>query len=186
MARFLGADELAQLGRARDKHDARWPEGLVAVRLLALTGCRRSEVLNLSWRNISEVALNLEDPKTGLRAVVLGESARVHIAARPGTRDPGKFLCSRASPKVGTPYNLAACWRTACEGATLGSLRLHDLRHPAASQAVMSGENLPLVGKLLGHRRHRTTEGYAHIEDAHLLEAAKNSEPPSQLATAMW
>ena len=48
-----------------------------------------------------------------------------------------------------------------------------DLRHTAASQAVMAGENLPLVGKLLGHRRHRTTAGYAHLADAYLVEAAE-------------
>ena len=37
----------------------------------------------------------------------------------------------------------------------------------------MSGENLPLVGKLLGHRRHSTTAGYAHLADAHLVETAE-------------
>ena len=30
-----------------------------------------------------------------------------------------------------------------------------------------------LVGKLLGHRRHRTTAGYAHLADEHLVEAAE-------------
>ena len=37
----------------------------------------------------------------------------------------------------------------------------------------MSGENLPLVGKLLGHRRHRTTASYAHLADGHLVAAAE-------------
>ena len=37
----------------------------------------------------------------------------------------------------------------------------------------MAGENLPLVGKLLVHRRHRTTAGYAHLADAHLVETAE-------------
>ena len=37
----------------------------------------------------------------------------------------------------------------------------------------MSGDNLPLVGKLLGHRRHETTAGYAHLADDHLVEAAE-------------
>ena len=37
----------------------------------------------------------------------------------------------------------------------------------------MSGENLPLVGKLLGHRRHQTTAGYAHLADGHPVEAAE-------------
>ena len=36
----------------------------------------------------------------------------------------------------------------------------------------MSGENLPQVGKLLGHRRHRTTTGYAHLADGHLMVEA--------------
>ena len=59
VARFLDADELARLGRALDAREARWPEAVAAIRLLALTGCRRSEVLDLRWRNISEDALNL-------------------------------------------------------------------------------------------------------------------------------
>ena len=40
----------------------------------------------------------------------------------------------------------------------------------------MAGEGLSLVGRLLGHRRHRrhqTTAGYAHLADAHLVEAAE-------------
>ena len=69
--------------------------------------------------------------------------------------------------------SLIACWRAVCADAQLGSLRLHDLRHTAASEAVMAGEGLPLVGRLLGHNRHRTTAGYAHRADAHLVEAAE-------------
>ena len=70
-------------------------------------------------------------------------------------------------------YSLVTCWRAVCEDARLDRLRLHDLRHTAASQAVMASENLPLVGKLLGHRRHRITAGYAHLADAHLVETAE-------------
>ena len=43
IARFLDMDELAWLGRALDAREARWPEAVAAIRLLALTGCRRSE-----------------------------------------------------------------------------------------------------------------------------------------------
>ena len=69
--------------------------------------------------------------------------------------------------------SMTTCWRAVCEDANFGRLRLHDLRHTAASHAVMSGENLPLVGELLGHRRHRTTAGYAHLADGHLVEMAE-------------
>ena len=53
-------------------------------------------------------------------------------------------------------------WRgPACGSAIPGRLRSHDLRHTYASHAVMSGENLLLISKLLGHRRHGATAGYA-------------------------
>ena len=65
VARFLDTDELARLGRALDARDARWPEAVAAIRLLALTGCRRSEVLNLRWREIGADAITLLDSKTG-------------------------------------------------------------------------------------------------------------------------
>ena len=154
-ARFLDIDELARLGRVLDAHEGCWPEAVAAIRLLALTGCRRGEVLNLRWRDIGGDALNLEDSKTGPRAGPLGEAARTHIEMLPGTRDPDAFLFPRCAHGKGY-YTLRNCWRAVCDDARIGKLRLHDLRHTAASQAVMAGENLPLVGKLLGHKRHRT------------------------------
>ena len=171
VARFLDIEELARLGRTLDAHEARWPEAVAAIRLLALTGCRRSEVLNLRWRDIGAEAINLPDSKTGPRSVPLGKAARALIDALPGTRKPEAFLFSRHAEGRGV-YSLESCWCTVCVDAKLGRLRLHDLRHTAASQAVMAGENLPLVGKLLGHRRHRTTAGYAHLADRHLTNAA--------------
>ena len=172
VARFLDADELARLGRALDDHESRWPEAIAAIRLLALIGCRRSEVFNLRWRDIGVEAINLADSKTGPRAVPLGKAARALIDALPGERKPDGYLFPRYAEERSS-YSLTSCWRTVCADAKLGRLRLHDLRHTAASQAVMSGENLPLVGKLLGHRRHETTAGYAHLADGHLVEAAE-------------
>ena len=114
----------------------------------------------------------LADSKTGPRAVPLGNAARALIEALPGPRDPDAFLFPRHAEGQGI-WILTNCWRTACADAKLGRLRLHDLRHTAVSQAVMAGENLPLVSKLLGHRRHRTTASYAHLADGHLVEAAE-------------
>ncbi len=172
IARFLDTDELARLGRALDAREDQWPEAVAAIRLLALTGCRRGEVLNLRWRDIGQNAITLRDAKTGPRSVPLGEAARSVIDALPGPRDPNAFLFPRLGGSRHA-HRVVACWRAVREDANLGKVRLHDLRHTAASHAVMSGENLPLVGKLLGHRRHETTAGYAHLADGHLVEAAE-------------
>lgn len=79
------------------------------------------------------------------RAVPLGKATRAHIDALPDGRSVD---------------------------AGLDALRIHDLRHTMASHAVMSGENLPLVGRLLKHRRHRTTAGYAQLTDGQGLAGA--------------
>ena len=172
VARFLDTEELARLGRALGERETEWPEAVAAIRLLALTGCRRSEVLNLRRRDVGDEALHLPDSKTGPRAVPLNEAARKLIETLPGERRPDYFLFPQYADGQGQD-SLRRCWRTVCEDAGLGKLRLHDLRHTMASHAVMSGENLPLVGKLLGHRRHRTTARYAHLADGHLVEAAE-------------
>ena len=172
IARFLDHDELARLGRALEAHESRWPEAVAAIRLLALTGCRRGEVLNLRWRDIGKNAIKLPDSKTGPRPVPLARSARAIVDALPGPRRKDALLFPKNAGRR-NPHNLVACWRTVCDEAKLGKVRLHDLRHTAASHAVMSGESLPLVGKLLGHKRHETTASYSHLADAHLVEAAE-------------
>ena len=146
--------------------------------LLMLTGCRFGEVVWLEWDWIRGKRIHLPDAKSGPRTVWLSSAARAHVAALPGAVGPDAFLFPRHAEVRGA-YSLAACWRAVCADAKLRSLRLPDLRHTAASQAVMSGEGLPLVGRLLGHNRHRTAAGYAHFADAHLAEPAERSEQSS-------
>ena len=47
------------------------------------------------------------------------------------------------------------------ERVGLGDVRLHELRHTHASQAVMKGVPLPMVSKLLGHGQANMTLRYA-------------------------
>ena len=127
-----------------------------------LTGCRRSEVLNLHWRYIGSDGINLPDSETGPRAVLLDEAAQAQIEALPGVRHPEAHLFPR-QPEGWGEWILTLRHRLCrCEA-----------QHTAASHAVMSGGSLPLVGKLLGHQRQRTTTCYAHLADAHLVEAAE-------------
>ena len=57
-------------------------------------------------------------------------------------------------------------WRTVLKTAKLeGRWRIHDLRHGFASSAVNNGGSLPFIGFLLGHKRAKTTERYAHVAE---------------------
>ena len=49
------------------------------------------------------------------------------------------------------------------QAAGLTDLRFHDLRHAFASFLASSGQNLPLIGQLLGHSQTATTQRYAHL-----------------------
>ena len=56
------------------------------------------------------------------------------------------------------------CWRLVRARAGLEDVRIHDLRHSFASRALALGESLPMIARLLGHRRVETTARYAHLE----------------------
>ena len=90
-------------------------------------------------------------------------------------RGRGEWVFPGATP--GRPLGEATLylfWRRVRDEAGIASdARLHDLRHSHASHAIMSGESLHMMGRLLGHRRAATTNRYAHLDDATLREAAE-------------
>ncbi len=74
--RFLNEDEIRRLSRVLDTKFAKQPLLATIVRLLLLTGCRKSEILTLKWTDYREGRLYLRDSKTGPRTVWLSSPAR--------------------------------------------------------------------------------------------------------------
>ncbi|MGD9724699.1 MAG: tyrosine-type recombinase/integrase [Pirellulales bacterium] len=75
--RFYSDDELRSIGRAlaeAERTQTGNPGAIIAIRLLALTGCRASEILGLCWAHVDLEAgvLRLPGAKAGARAVPLG------------------------------------------------------------------------------------------------------------------
>ena len=68
--------------------------------------------------------------------------------------------------------NIDEAWGAVCELAELENTRIHDCRHSFASRALALGENLPMIGRLLGHSELQATERYAHLDRDWLREAA--------------
>lgn len=115
--------------------------------------------------------LRLPDSKTGARVVPLSPQAAATLAAaQPRGADPTALVCATASGRrIG---NIERTWQTLRSRAGLEDVRLHDLRHSAASDAIAAGVPLALVGGILGHRSTRTTARYAHLADDALAAAA--------------
>lgn len=55
--------------------------------------------------------------------------------------------------------NLRKSWQRICDRAGLADVRLHDLRHTAASIAVGQGASLPIIGRLLGIAKRKLRSG---------------------------
>ncbi|MCY4384222.1 MAG: tyrosine-type recombinase/integrase [Nitrospinae bacterium] len=172
--RFLTEAEFERLGNALDEVEV---EGrayaAAAVRLLALTGCRKSEILDLRWEDVDPGAaeLRLADAKTGPRTVSLTPSAVKLLAALP--RLPGNPRVIPGKRPGARLSGLDRVWRTVRARAGLDGVRLHDLRHSYASRALALGEGLPVIAKLLGHSHIQTTARYAHLARHSVREAAE-------------
>ena len=100
VARFLDTDELDRLGRALDARDAEWPDAVAAIRLLALTGCRRGEVLDLQWRDIGTEAIRLPTARPDRAAYLSEKEPRRYSTRFPASGAPTPS-CSRDTPKAG-------------------------------------------------------------------------------------
>lgn len=166
--RFLSQDEMERLGKALAEARRTHPLQSAAVTLLALTGCRRSEIIHLKWSEVKGRRLKLTDSKTGPRLVWLGTEAQAVLAGLPRKRGE-----DRVFPFEGEPESaIDNFWRQLRKRARLEDVRLHDLRHNYASHAARSSETLPMIGKLLGHTSVNSTQRYAHLDDETLLRAA--------------
>ena len=171
--RFLSRAEVDRLNAALDAHRGRGSgrQQAAIIRLLLLTGCRKSEIVNLRWSEVDGNTLCLADTKTGPRTVVLSSRALAILADQPRTQSPYVFPSLDDSSK--TRSTELSLWRKVRRQAGVNDVRLHDLRYTFASHAVMRRVPLPVVSRLLGHSRTRMTLRYAHISDRETEAAAE-------------
>ena len=174
--RFLSEAELARLGAALAQAETAATEpaaAINAIRLLALTGCRLSEILTLRWEHVDLPGshLMLPDAKAGARSVPLGAAAKRLLAALarggeyvfPAPNAPDQPVAVRLTESV---------WARLRKAAGIADARLHDLRHTAGTYAGHSGANAFLVRDLLGHRTLAMTARYVQQDANPLLALA--------------
>ena len=167
--RFLSTAEIRRLGEVLARHEADRPQAVAIIRLLLLTGCRKSEIVTLQWRFYREGKLFLPDGKSGPRTVWLSSAARAILDGLP-RRTAWVF----PSPRTDSCLNVVTVgpvWHRMRAEADLCDVRLHDLRHSYASMALAQGETVLTIGRLLGHRNPATTLKYIHLSDAMVREA---------------
>ncbi|MEQ8738657.1 MAG: tyrosine-type recombinase/integrase, partial [Hoeflea sp.] len=162
--RFLSQAEIGRLGTALDEAERdgiELPAAINAIRLLLLTGCRLQEILTLKWDYIQPPYLCLPDSKTGARKIPIDRTVSDVLAGIvPVPGNPYVIAGTKEGQPIG---DLHGPWRRIRTYAKLGDVRIHDLRHTYASNALAAGVPIEMVGKLLGHTQIQTTMRYAHL-----------------------
>ena len=175
--RFLTQEEFGRVGAALKEIDAEgsmWPPAIADLRLLMLTGCRMNEILTLQWDDVDRTVgkLRLRDSKSGPRMVPL--STPVEAVLDGIERIEGNPWVIRGRKPGERLPGLASYWSRIQARTGLYDVRIHDLRHTYASRALALGENLTMIGRLLGHTRVGTTARNAHLlQDAEKTAAAR-------------
>jgi integrase len=171
------------------------------LRLLAVTGARRAEVAALRWLDVdwltssvviaralsdTEGPLEVKEPKTaGSARRVSIDAASIDLLARMrdelarfGEADDHQwvFLADDGGPVRPRTWTARFIRLRKRMGVTV---RLHDLRHLAASLMLDSGAGVIEVAGRLGHRRPSTTfDVYGHLigrRDSDLTDAVSDA-----------
>ena len=152
---YLAPTEVEALARAsRDQNVADF------IRLLALTGLRRGELLSLQPADIVDGCILLDArTKTGLPRAV------------PLTPQAARIAAKRLPWSVGYP-TIRTEWERAREAVGKPELHMHDLRHTYASWLVQGNVGMKSVKDLLGHTTMATTDRYTHLAVKHLKAAS--------------
>ena len=128
-------------------------------------------MLELRWDVIDRTAgeLRLRDGKSGARMVPLTLAVQGVLAEIPRVPDNPWVI---AGQKPGARMtNVNDPWLIVRTRAGLDDVRIHDLRHSYASIALMHGETVLTIGRLLGHDHPGTTLKYTNFADAAAREA---------------
>jgi len=172
--RRLSEEELRLLGRTLRvcAEDGEHPTGLVAIRLLLLTGFRRMEVLGLqrAWINDRPGYVAFPDTKGGAQVRAIGKAAVACITAQSTVSQHSRYLFP-GDWGEGHFVGLVRVLDRVCARAGLTDVTPHTLRHTFASVAGdLNFSELTIKG-LLGHASRGVTQGYVHL-DAALVVAA--------------
>lgn len=166
--RFLSLVECQRLIAAAEPH-------LKPILIFALnTGCRKGEILSLTWDRVDlkHGFIHLDKTKAGKsRQVPINATLRAALAGLVRRVDsPLVFY----NPDTGRRWHeLKRSFATACRKAKIQDFRFHDLRHTFASQLVMARVDLTTVSRLLGHASLTMTLRYSHLAPDHLQGAVE-------------
>lgn len=174
--RRLTPHEYAKLGEALQsaKAEGELAQVIDGAWLLALSGCRLGEVVNLKWEEVDYKGgcLRLADSKEGASVRPAGRKLLEYIASIDRKEECDYVLAPARSGE--TFGGLPGGWKRLAKRAGLDDVTPHTLRHSFASIAGDLGYTEPTIAAMLGHAAASVTSRYIHHLDTVLIAAADN------------
>jgi len=167
--RFLSIEEEARLCQAVGPPYDAW------VRLVILTGLRKSEQFALRWADIDldRGLITLPDTKSGgVQYVHLMEEAKAILSSLiPGNTSVWVFPSENPDTHLDHHHFYARVYQPALLAAKLPGVTWHTLRHTFASRLAMNGQAPSTIAALLRLSGTDLVSRYAHLSPAHLQAA---------------
>lgn len=138
------------------------------------TGARHSEITTLTWERIDfeNRTINLWRPKVRNESILFMTSRVYEVLSRRKQTSQSVFLFT--SKDGSARRSLTHVFQRAFKRAGLEGCSAHTLRHTHATRLIQNGLNLYEVKELLGHAQLQTTMRYAHIEQEHVTQKARD------------
>ncbi len=145
---------------------------------------RKGEALGLTWGEVRGRALYLTRTKSGKpREVPLTAEAAALLPEKPADAEDSD-LVFRGPDGGDLRHNFDRSWRAAREEAKLPWLRVHDLRHEAASRFLEAGATLRELQELGGWSSLELVERYSKATRERIREALSRMALPSPESSA--
>lgn len=142
------------------------------LRLIAMTGCRRGEIIGLRWSevDIEGSCIRLRDSKEGASVRPVGLPVVDYLEAARLERDGTYVFPGQGEDNaVG---NFPKSWKKLFADTSLWDVTPHVLRHSFASIANDLGFTEITIAALIGHAKGSVTSRYVHTLDSTLVMAA--------------
>ena len=161
---YFSTEQLVAIYDADPSSSAIW-------QLLANTGMRVSEAMNLRWENVDDQKIRVLSTKEHMTKTRQWRD----IPISPGASDALRQLDTTSTyvlPRM-CKMTLRTRFKRACEKAGVVGTP-HELRHTFISHLVMQGVPLRTVQVLAGHKTIAVTEQYAHLASNHMADMVAN------------
>ncbi len=162
--RFLTTEELMRVNRALQQEPNLYWRSFFT--LLLLLGPRKNDLLAARWADIDRDAGTWRIPtaKTGRENLLpLPEAAQRifdELHKLSGASSEWVFPSTGSTGHLAEPRRR---WLHILERAKVSDVTIHDLRRTLGSFLASSGQSLPMIGRVLGHRSPSSTAIYAHL-----------------------